>query len=225
MGTVKSYRETKTRSQELITKAHSKGIQFTCVTADSYILKTTIHMNVCFFVYFLRDEPGIMRELLPDIPATIICIPVISSAIAIINATNLTPSAGDAIINMPKTISSAPTPILNHLDQLWLSLSLNPCITLEMPFIKSATPISIIRNIVVPNGNAVTIIASMITNIPRPTLVHRDDLLLRNIPVIMVSIPTISKRIPTKNTIDATASPGKASMYIDKTTEIAPNPI
>jgi hypothetical protein len=179
----------------------------------------------CFFVYFLRDEPGIMRELLPDIPATIICIPVISSAIAIINATNLTPSAGDAIINMPKTISSAPTPILNHLDQLWLSLSLNPCITLEMPFIKSATPISIIRNIVVPNGNAVTIIASMITNIPRPTLVHRDDLLLRNIPVIMVSIPTISKRIPTKNTIDATASPGKASMYIDKTTEIAPNPI
>ncbi len=169
-------------------------------------------------------DDGKIFLLLPDIPATIICIPVINSAIPIIRPTNLTPKAGDAIINIPKAISNAPTPILNPLDQLRLSLSPNPCITLEMPFIKSATPISIIRNIVVPNGNAITMIANMITSIPKPTLAQRD-LLLINIPVITLSIPTISKRIPTKYTIDAIASPGEASIDIDKMTASAPNPI
>jgi hypothetical protein len=64
----------------------------------------------------------------------------------------------------------------------------------------------------------------MITNIPKPILAIRD-LLFTKRPLITLSIPTISKRIPIIKIIETSTAPGKARIAIDKIMASAPNPI
>ena len=137
------------------------------------------------------SRDGRSRIFLPDIPAAIISIPAIKSAIPIKSPTKASPARGAAIMIIEMMIIRTPIPRDDHLDHPLLSLSPIPWTNLDIPYINSATPRRYIRNTLVDNGNAITISDNMITRIPKPTLAMRD-LLLTKRPVITFSIPTIN---------------------------------
>ena len=115
-----------------------------------------------------------MVVLLPETPATTTWIPTISNAIPMKMPTRAAPIAGDTSIIIDSIISKMPTPMLNPLDQPRLSLSPTPCAILEMPSNSNANAIRYIKNIVVHTGNAIAIVANIITSIPNPMVGSRD---------------------------------------------------
>lgn len=162
--------------------------------------------------------------LLPVNPATRICIPVIKRAIAMIPATNPNPNAGEANMSIERAISNAPTPIVKVLSNLLCSLCLRPCTILEIPSNSNATATNITKKTLVPTGNAITMIANIITSIPSPKFENRA-LFFTNIPAITFSIPTISKRTETRTTRDIIDIIGSIRINIDKIIASAPIPI
>jgi hypothetical protein len=141
-----------------------------------------------------------------------------------IDATNPNPNAGDANISIERAISNAPTPIVKALSSLLWFLCLIPCTIREIPSNSNATATNITTKTLVPTGNAIAIIANIITSIPSPKFEKRA-LFFTNIPAITFSIPTINKRTETRTIRDIIDIIGLIKMSIDKIIASIPIPI
>jgi hypothetical protein len=168
----------------------------------------------------------LIENRLPVIPATIIWIPTIISAIASNMPMNTAPTTGEANIAIDNPISITPATMRKILVPLPAPLCAKPCHTLAIPSNNKAIASRTNRNTPVPVGYAITISAIIMTKIPRPTLPQRDFPGVRsNMPLMTLSIPTISKTIPKMYTMVTNVIAGKARTYAESIRAIIPKPI
>ena len=156
--------------------------------------------------YFLT--PAVVNcILLPVHPTAMTSIPIINSAIPKKRDTKTAPAYGDAITKNDRAMAKAPAPMLNPLVQAGLSLLPSPFTIWEMPANSKPMPNIIITNTPVDTGYPTAIEPKMRASTPSPTVPQRD-LFFTNIPLIILSIPTMIKIMPAKYTIETTVMPG-----------------
>jgi len=179
-----------------------------------------------FYYYNIVSSVALELNLrLPAIPNPIISIPLIRRAIDIIKAKIRTPiPAGCANTMSDRMMLSIPTKRRVALDQPALFLSTNPCITLAIPLNNKAMAPKIIKNPADCNGYAIAMEDSIITSIPNPIFAMVDDLVVdaADIPLAILSIPTIKRTIESNTITVAIADAGDANTAIESPTEISP---
>ena len=111
-----------------------------------------------------------MYRSLPDIPNTIISIPLIRNAIEIIIANRTNPKdIGCAITRIDTATLRTPTPIRKALDEPE-DLNDIPCIILAIPFMSKAIAARTTKTAEVNTGNCISTIEKAITSRPIPIL-------------------------------------------------------
>lgn len=111
-----------------------------------------------------------MYRSLPDIPITIISIPLIRNAIEIIIANRTNPKdIGCAITRIDTATLRTPTPIRKALDEPE-DLNDIPCIILAIPFMSKAIAVRTTKTAEVNTGNCISTIEKAITSRPIPIL-------------------------------------------------------
>ena len=141
-----------------------------------------------------------------------------------ITPTSPIPKPGTTKIEIATARASAPTPTLDHFCHVFSSFLRKPSAILAIPPNKSAIAAIITKVVVNPFGNVMNKIAKAMQIIPSPTVARREDL-LKNIPIMTLSIPRKSNAIPSKNTKVTVVSTGLKIIIIDKIIIKAPNPI
>ena len=179
-----------------------------------------------FFYYSILSSVALELNLrLPATPKAIISIPIIMSAIASINAKRAMPIlAGCAKTMRDITMLNIPTKIRAALDQPALLLSTKPCINLAIPLNNKAIAPKIIKNAADSSGYAIAIEASISTTTPTPIFTMLDDTLVdaADIPLAILSIPTMNRTTEINMTTVAIADAGDANTAIESPTEINP---
>ena len=122
------------------------------------------------------------------------------------------------------TMLNIPTKIRAALDQPALLLSTNPCINLAIPTNNKAIAPNIIKNAAECNGYAIATEDSIITSTPSPIFTMLDDILVDadDIPLAILSIPTMKRTIETNTITAAIADAGDANTATESTIEISP---
>ena len=122
------------------------------------------------------------------------------------------------MLNIPTKISAA----LDH--PAWL-LSVNPCINLAIPLNNRAIAPNIITNAADSSGYAIATEASINTSTPIPIFTTLDDILVdaADIPLAILSIPTMNKTTEINITTVTIADAGDANTAIESPIEISPN--
>jgi hypothetical protein len=121
------------------------------------------------------------------------------------------------MLNIPTKISAA----LDH--HAWL-LSINPCINLAIPLNNKAIAPNIIKNAADSSGYAIATEASINTSTPIPIFTMLDDILVdaADIPLAILSIPTMNKTTEINITTVTIADAGDANTAIESPIEIRP---
>jgi hypothetical protein len=192
-----------------------------------YIYHTALFVGI-EHLYYYNIVSSVALELnlrLPAIPNPIISIPLIRRAIDIIKAKIRTPiPIGCANTMRDRMMLSIPTKKRAALDQPALFLSTNPCINLAMPLNNKAMAPKIIKNAADSNGYAIAMEDNIITNTPNPIFTRVDDLVVDapDIPLAILSIPTIKRTIETNTITVAIADAGDANTASESPIEISP---
>jgi hypothetical protein len=152
-----------------------------------------------------------------------ISIPIINSATHKKIDTNTEPAKGDAITKKDIAIAKAPAPMLNPLAQPGPWLLPIPYTIWEIPMKSKPNPNINITNTAVDTGAATAIEPNIMASTPRPTAPHRD-LFTTNIPLIIFSIPTTIKIIPSMYIIEAIVIPGCTKTNPDNIMARTPRP-
>ena len=161
----------------------------------------------------------------PAIPKPIISIPLIIRAVDIIKAKRGMPiPTGCANTMRDITMLNIPTKIRAALDQPALLLSTNPCINLAIPPNNKAIAPNIIKNAAECSGYAIATEDSIITSTPSPIFTMLDDILVdaADIPLAILSIPTMKRTIETNMITVAIADAGDANTATESAIEISP---
>jgi hypothetical protein len=179
-----------------------------------------------FFYYNMLSSVALELNLrLPATPKATISIPIIMSATANINAKRGMPIlAGCAKTMRDITMLNIPTKISAALDHhAWL-LSINPCINLAIPLNNKAIAPNIIKNAADSSGYAIATEASINTSTPIPIFTMLDDILVdaADIPLAILSIPTMNKTTEINITTVTIADAGDANTAIESPIEISP---
>ena len=119
------------------------------------------------------------------------------------------PNRGDASTIVPRIIDNIPTPIRKNLAHPEC-FPIIPSTILAHPLKRSARPTRMVMTNAVHSGKAIVNPANMSTSIPSPTVAHLT-LIGRKIPVMIFSIPTINKIIPSTNTTTRNVSAGNCN--------------
>ena len=179
-----------------------------------------------FYYYNILSSVALELNLrLPAIPNPIISIPLIRRAIDMITAKIGTPiPIGCASTMREIMMLSIPTKKIAALDQPALFLSTNPCINLAIPLNNKAIAPKIIKNPADSKGYAIATEDSIITSTPNPIFTMVDDLVVDapDIPLAILSIPTIKRTIESNTITVAIADSGDANTAIERPIEISP---
>ena len=167
-----------------------------------------------------------MYRCLPDIPNTIISIPLIRNAIEIIIAKITKPKEiGCAITRRDTAILRTPTPIRNARDEPEVSPDI-PCITLAIPLKSKANAARTTKTADVNIGNSISTAEKAIIRTPSPMLAKRDPLEDGiAMPTAILSIPTTSKITEIIKMIVNIVGPMYVKITRDNTMHIAPKTI
>jgi hypothetical protein len=153
-----------------------------------------------------------------------ISIPIIKSAIPNMRETKTAPAKGDTITRNDNAIARAPAPMLNPLAHPGLWLLPTPYTIWDIPT-NNKPKLNIIKtNTAVDTGAATAMEPKIRASTPRPTAPHRD-LFAINIPLIIFSIPTMIKIIPSMYIIETIVIPGCTKTNIDNIMATTPSPI
>lgn len=198
-----------------------------CFTALSFFISNkALLMGVKQFYYNILSSVAFELNLrLPAIPKAIISIPLIKRAIDIIKAKRGMPILAGCAKTMRDIIMlNIPTKIRAALDQPALLLSTNPCINLAIPLNNRAIAPSIIKNAADSNGYAIATEDSIITSTPTPIFTILDDTLVdaADIPLAILSIPSMKRTIETNTITVAIADAGDANTATESPIEISP---
>ena len=117
-----------------------------------------------------------------------------------------------------------PKKIRTTLDQPALFLSIKPCINLEIPLNNKAMAPKIIKTAADSSGNAIAMEDNIIISIPNPifTRVENPVVDAADIPLAILSIPTMKRTIESSTIAVAIADAGNANTAIESPIEISP---
>ena len=147
------------------------------------ILNNRYYLEIILFAY----------RSIPEIPNTIISMPLSRDVIEIIIANRTNPEIGCAITRIDTAILRTPTPIRKALDEPEAFFDM-PCIILDMPLTSKAIAARTTKTADVNTGNCISTIEKAIINKPIPILAKRNRLEDDGIaiPTDILSIPTTS---------------------------------
>jgi hypothetical protein len=168
----------------------------------------------------------LVYRCLPDIPNTIISIPLIRNTIEIIIAKITNPKEiGCAITRRDTAILRTPIPIRNARDEPEVLPDI-PCITLAIPLKSKANAARTTKTADVNIGNSISTAEKAIIRTPSPMLAKRDPLEDGiAMPTAILSIPTTSKITEIIKMIVNIVGPMYVKITRDNTMHIAPKTI
>ena len=171
------------------------------------------------------DDVEVAIFLLPDVPCTILSIPIIKRLTASRNVRRNIPNNGFAKTINDIPIDNIPTPTRNILDHFEVCLSITPWTILATPINKSPIASKVTKNPIVKIGKAITIIDNAIAKPPNTILLILvvDDVLIYGKKAIdTLSIPTTSNVIERRKTRISIPNPGFIITAIDRPMAMIP---
>ena len=171
------------------------------------------------------DDVEVAIFLLPDVPCTILSIPIIKRLTASRNVRRNIPTNGFAKTINDIPIDKIPTATRNILDHFEVCLSITPWTILATPINKSPIASKVTKNPIVKMGKAITIIDNAIAKQPNTILLILvvDDVLIYGKKAIdTLSIPTTSNVIERRKTRISIPNPGFIITAIDRPMAMIP---